>query len=54
MMSRLLPAIELTSWPLIMLVIFFSAFLLLIVRVYSPSRKAQLQQESRMPLDEDA
>jgi len=51
-MSKLLPDIELTTWPLITLVILVSLFIFMVFSVYRPARKNEFKKYGELPLKE--
>lgn len=51
-MSRLLPDIELTVWPLISLVVFIIMFVVMVFSIYRPARKNEFKNYGELPLKE--
>lgn len=43
----------LSRYAEVALVLFFVAFVLIVWRIYAPSRKRALEQAARLPLDDD-
>jgi cbb3-type cytochrome oxidase subunit 3 len=52
-LSDIMAAAGLAGWAQAALVLFLVAFLAILVRVFSPSRRREFDQASRMPLQDD-
>jgi len=42
----------LSGYAIVALILFLAAFLVLVIRIYAPSRRAMYDRDSRMPLDD--
>lgn len=52
-LTEIMSAAGLSRYAEVALVLFFLAFLVILWRIYAPSRKRALERASRIPLDDD-
>ena len=52
-LADVMGASGLSSYAIVALVLFFAAFILVLVRIFAPSRRKEYERDSRMPLDDD-
>jgi len=52
-LSEIMSASGLSGYAVVALVIFFVVFVAVVVRIYLPSRRREMDEASRLPLDDD-
>lgn len=52
-LTEIMSSAGLSRYAEIALVLFIAAFILILWRIYAPSRKRALERASRLPLDDD-